>query len=60
MTPKERAQSLLSEYLNISEIKNSKHSNSLAKHCALIAVSELIKTTGSRYWYDVKAEIEKL
>ena len=32
----------------------------LAKQCALIAVDELIKETGKRYWYDVKLEIEKL
>ena len=31
-----------------------------AKECALIAVEELIKETGSKYWYDVKLEINKL
>jgi hypothetical protein len=31
-----------------------------AKECALIMVNELIKQTGSKYWYDVKHEIEKL
>lgn len=31
-----------------------------AKECALIAVDELIKETGSKYWYDVKLEINKL
>lgn len=34
--------------------------NHWAKDCALIAVDELIKETGSKYWYDVKQEIEKL
>ena len=28
--------------------------------CALIAVEELIKVTGAKYWYDVKREIELL
>ena len=32
----------------------------VAKQCALIAVNELIKETGAKYWYDVKAEIHKL
>ena len=31
-----------------------------SKQCALKAVSELIKETGSKYWYDVKLEIQKL
>jgi hypothetical protein len=31
-----------------------------AKECALIMVNELIKETGSKYWYDVKHEIKKL
>ena len=31
-----------------------------AKESALIAVDELIKETGSKYWYDVKQEIEDI
>ena len=31
-----------------------------AKESALIAVDEIIKETGSKYWYDVKLEINKL
>jgi hypothetical protein len=31
-----------------------------AKHCAIIAVDELIKETGKKWWYDVKLEIEEL
>ena len=31
-----------------------------SKRCAVIAVNELIKETGSKYWYDVKKEIEKM
>jgi hypothetical protein len=31
-----------------------------AKQCAIITVDKLIKETGSKYWYDVKHELEKL
>jgi hypothetical protein len=31
-----------------------------SKQCALLAVEELIKETGSKYWYNVKLEIELL
>jgi hypothetical protein len=30
----------------------------IAKECALIAVEELIKETGKKYWYEVRQEIE--
>jgi hypothetical protein len=30
-----------------------------AKKCAIIAAEEMIKETGSKYWYDVKREIEE-
>jgi hypothetical protein len=31
-----------------------------AKKCAFKTVNELIKETGSKYYYDVKKELEKL
>ena len=31
-----------------------------AKQCALITADEAAKITGSRYWYDVQREIQKL
>ena len=34
--------------------------NEFSKQFALLTVSELIKETGKKYWYDVKLEIEKL
>ena len=34
--------------------------NEFSKQFALLTVSELIKETGKKYWYDVKSEIEKL
>jgi hypothetical protein len=56
MTPKDKAKELVDKYWTFSfDIFFEE-----AKECALIAVDELIKETGSKYWYDVKQEIEKL
>jgi hypothetical protein len=61
MTPKEKAIELIKKmkfatdefgYININTERH--------KQCALIAVDELIKETGSKYWYDVKRELENL
>ena len=68
MTPKEKAQELFLKYLRI-ENTNSWWSKVIAKHCALIAVNELIKeqtmwqngeVNPILYWQEVKTEIEKL
>ena len=56
MTENEKAIDLVDKYLDLDfEIYFED-----AKHCALIAVDELIKETGSKYWYSVKQEVEKL
>ena len=74
MTPKDKAEELVSKYLEVSEcgIWNGtdifiKLNNQLAKQCALIAVDELIyshsqDTTDNQfyYWQEVKQEIEKI
>ena len=64
MTPKEKAEELFTNYLILfPEFYNDKeygYNDDKAKQCTLIAVDELIKETGSKYWYDVKQEIEKL
>lgn len=62
MTPKEKAKELFKRY---SKGKDEHgwflcEFESCAKQCTLIAVDELIKETGSKYWYNVKSEIEKL
>ncbi len=61
MTPKEKAKELVEKYYELFSVELE---NTIciyeAKHCALIAVDELIKETGAKYWYDVKHEIEKL
>ena len=65
MTPKKKAEELYSNYLGLL-IKNSNTyidngiTEEQAKQCALIAVNELIEETRTKYWYDVKHEIEKL
>lgn len=64
MTTKQQAKELLDVYLYITKrqlpIAGFFYDIDLAKHCALIAVDELIKEARSRYWYDVKQEILKL
>jgi hypothetical protein len=55
MTPKEQAFHLYFKCCREVTADNNK-----AKKCAMITVDELIKETGSKYWYDVKSEINKL
>jgi hypothetical protein len=56
MTPKEKAKELMLKYYDLIEMSTV----SFSKQCALIAVDELIKETGAKYWYDVKQEIQEL
>ena len=76
MTAKEKANKLLSEYLELqpiyewTNINYSRYKN--AKQCALIAVDEIVSTLESmqlifsdrelilKFWKEVKTEIEKL
>jgi len=58
MTAKEKAKELVGKfYVNIP-LRDC--DNRRPHKLALIAVDELIKETGSKYWYDVKQEIQKL
>lgn len=58
MEPKQKAEELIDKFQNvIIDTYSSQFKN--AKECALLAVEELIKETGKKYWYDVKLEIEK-
>jgi len=70
MTPKEKAGELIKKmdvihYVKLGGInKDSKGlpvsmHNDQIKQCAIEAVNELIKETGSKYYYDVKKEINK-
>ena len=69
MTPKEKAEELVLKYLKLQEPNYNWFHKGLAKQCALIAVDELIIEENSsnknsfypsRYWKQVKNEIEKL
>jgi hypothetical protein len=60
MTPKEKADELVSKML-----KEVGYDTDLAVPCALIAVDEILnlyleESRNTRYWEDVKEEIEKL
>jgi len=59
MTEKEKAEDLVFQYDFLQAVIEG-FSFYDAKQCALIAVNELIKETGSKYWYNVKQELEKL
>jgi len=61
MKAKEKAEELVDKYFIV--IDNSHPLDDIlktAKQCALIAVDELIEEIRSKYWYDVKYEIQKL
>jgi hypothetical protein len=63
MTPKEKAIEMHNKFLNCKDFSNSYFVIPIdedATQCALIAVDELIKETGKKYWYDVKQEIEDI
>ena len=67
ISAKEKARELVDKFINYSYFSDGNNSMNRsyqqednAIQCALIAVDELIKETGAKYWYDVKQEIEKL
>lgn len=63
MTPTQQAQELVNSFMNIKPNKLSDYSViylPTAKQCALITVDRLITEIRSKYWYDVKREIENL
>lgn len=61
ISTKEKAKELVDKFINVNYLKDYEGMHiPLAKQCALITVNELIKETGSKYYYYVKQEIEKL
>ena len=61
MTLKEKAKELVDKFWYVEPEESCDGMEyQMAQQCALIAVNELIKETGSKYWYDFKQEIEKL
>ena len=59
MTPQEKAENLVESFM-LWKFQKCELSKKQAKQCALIAVDEIIKITGAKYWYNVKHEIIKL
>ena len=61
MTPKEKAIEIVNSCNDLAkDFTRGVSMNEFSKQFALLMVSELIKETGKKYWYDVKSEIEKL
>ncbi len=60
MTPKEKAIELVIKFGDYTLQESWQSKNYFAIECALIAIDELIKETGKKYWYEVKHELEKL
>jgi hypothetical protein len=61
MTPKEKAIELVNSCNDLAkDFTRGVSMNEFSKQFALFTVNELIKETGSKYWYNVKSEIEKL
>ena len=62
MNAKERADKLFKKYYSYlkANLMNDEEALEDAKVCALMAVDELIEEIRSKYWYDVKREIQIL
>jgi len=64
MTPAEKAKELLDKYKEQMIENEAYFVNSGAKHCALIAVDEILSIASHyvtvEYWNEVKQEIQKL
>lgn len=61
MTPADEAYELIQEFYPYVQWKlGQEDCLERAKQCALITVNKLIKETGSKHYYQVKKEIEKL
>ena len=61
MTPKEKAKELVYKFYPSVQWKlGQEDCLDRAKQCALIAVEMMIEETRTKYWYDVKQEIEKI
>jgi len=61
MTPQNKAEETFNQYANvIYDRALTVMQYEICKQCALITVNQLIKVTGSKHYYDVKKELEKL
>lgn len=60
-SPKQKANELFEKiYFTLPNDLYDKVSDRTAQELALIVIDELIKETGSKYWYEVKKEIINL
>lgn len=60
-SPKQKANELFEKiYFTLPNDLYDKVSDCTAQELALIVIDELIKETGSKYWYEVKKEIINL
>jgi hypothetical protein len=62
MTAKEKARQLVDSFYLACPIQDipSKDLLEIARTCAAITADELIETTRSKFWYDVKEQISKV
>ena len=62
MTPHAKAVDLFNDYYSYlkANLMYDEEAREDAIVCSLILINEMIKETGSKYWYDVKKELEKL
>lgn len=61
MTQKQKANELFEKiYFTLPNNLYEKISDNTLRELALIVIDELIKETGSKYWYEVKKEIINL
>lgn len=62
MTPHAKAVDLFNDYYSYlkANLMYDEEAREDAVICSLILINEMIKETGSKYWYDVKKELEKL
>jgi hypothetical protein len=61
MTPKQKANEFFEKiYFTLPNDLYEKVSDNTLRELALIVIDELIKETGSKYWYEVKKEIINL
>ncbi len=63
MTPKEKANRLVADFIKHSRAEKDIEPIQSAKQCALIAVDEILEICRLErdwYWQEVKTEIEKL
>jgi len=60
MTSKEKATELVNKHFDFVEAWSESNQIENAKKCALITVNEILLIDSTKYWNEVKTEIEKI